>query len=204
MINISKKSLLTLTFLMLTSIKIDACDNPITPIGSDDTYNFSYLFDAAKDNTKFAAWMAGALAVICYFFKNPDDRISNAPFERVLKGFFDNIIGDTFNWDNVTNFSDIIPGQRWKSYSTLLIGKSDLKVRLVMEGRRKDIKGFGLLHFLEKDMAKICKVIAALGISYAFTVGKLEQTIREIIDVILNPYHKALAPWKEQPTTNAK
>lgn len=204
MINISKKSALALTFLMLTSIKTDACDNLITSVGSDNTSHFSHIFDNVKDNAKFAVWLAGALAVICYFFKNPDDRVSNAPFERVLKGFFDNIIGDTFNWDNVTNFSDLIPGQRWKSYSTLLIGKSDLKVRLVMEGRRKDIKGFGLLHFLEKDMAKICKVIAALGISYAFTVGKLEQTIKEIIDVVLNPYHKALAPWRDQPDAGAK
>jgi hypothetical protein len=205
MMNISKQSALALTFLTLTTMNIYSCDGLSTPVGADTPSYFSHLFDNAKDNAKFAAWVAGALAVICYFFRNPDDRLSNAPFERVLKGFFDNILGDTFNWDNVTSFSDIIPGQRWKSYSTLLIGKSDLKVRLVMEGRRKDIKGFGLLHFLEKDMSKIFKVTAALGISYAFMMGKMQETLKEIVGAILNPYSKDLFEniFKKSPEKTA-
>ena len=72
-----------------------------------------------------------------------------------------------------------------------------------MEGRRKDIKGFGLLHFLEKDMSKIFKVTAALGISYAFMMGKLEQTLKEIVEIILNPYQKALSPWNDPKITTS-
>ncbi len=203
MANTNSTFTLPLLFLILTTINIHSSDDLITPLGTDDTDDFSYLIDGAKHNAKFAMWFAGAVAIICYFFRNPEDRLSKAPLERVLKGFFDNILDDTFNWDNVTNFFDIIPGQRWKAYSTLLIGKSDLKVRLIMEGRRKDIKGFGLLHFLEKDMSKIFKVTAALGISYAFMMGKLEQTLKEIVEIILNPYQKALSPWNDPKITTS-
>lgn len=199
MINISKRYALTFTMLLLTSMNLSAFDQSLVPTDNKNWFDSSF-FDGAKDNAKFATWLTAVIVIAYYFLHAPEDRLSNAPFERVLKGFFDNILGDTFNWDNITNFSDIIPGQRWKMYSTLLIGKSDFKVRLLVEGRRKDIKGFGLLHFLEKDMGKIFKLAAAAGVSYAFIMGKLDYTFKQILETILSPYSKATEVFKPKDT----
>lgn len=192
MINISKKSALTLTVLMLISMNLSAFNQAIAPAQNDSWLNFSFL-DGAKDNAKFAAWLATSLAIAYYFLHYPEDRPSGAPFERVIKGYYNNIMNDTFNWDNINNLFDIFPGQRGKVYSTILDGRKGFKIKLFFDERRKDIRGFGLLYFMEKDWSKLLRLTASLGVTYALMTGKAKQTIAQIAALILDPYGYAKA-----------
>lgn len=188
--NIGKKSALTLTVLMLTSMNISSFDQQIAPANTNGWFDFSFL-DGAKDNAEYAAWLATSLAIAYYFLHYPEDRTSKAPFERVIKGYYNNIINDTFNWDNIANFTDIIPGQRGKVYSTILDGRKGFKVKLFVDERRKDIRGFGLLYFMEKDWGKLLRLTASIGVTYALLTGKTKQTIAQIVAFILDPYSYA-------------
>lgn len=144
-----------------------------------------------KETAKLMFWLANAVSLGYYFFHQPEDRPSQAPFERILKGFFDNLFNDIFDWNNVTHFTDILPGQRWKIYSTILDGRSEFKIKLLTDPKRKNIKGFGLYHFCEKNMKKIVKYCAVLGISYGLLSGELEANTRKLLDIILNAYKNA-------------
>lgn len=127
-----------------------------------------------------------------YFLHNPENRDSQAPVEHLLKGNFDNIIDDIFNLDNVTHFNDIIPGQRYKIYSTILDARSLFKVKLLIDPKRTSIKGFGLFHFCEKNMKKIVKYAAAMGLTYGLLYGKVETTIKNILEMILKANDTAI------------
>lgn len=57
---------------------------------------------------------AASLLAICIYGQSepePNFKGSRAPFEKVLRGKSDNICSDTFNYDNIRYFSDIIPGR---------------------------------------------------------------------------------------------
>lgn len=171
-----KKSVLMLS--LLAAAPAHSVNNPLSNL-------------SAKETAKLMFWLANATSLGYYFFHQPDDRASQAPFERVLKGFFDNLFHDIFNWDNVTHFGDILPGQRWKVYSTILDGRSEFKIKLLTDPKRKNIKGFGLYHFCEKNMKKIVKYCAVLGISYGLLQGEIQANTRQFLDIILNAYRNA-------------
>lgn len=188
--NIVKKSLFACSIVSLLSLQpVEAFPKvPALPTIPAELLN-------PKDLAKLTTWLVNAGGLGYYFFHRPEDRLSKAPFERVLQGRWENPVGDTFNWDNVENFSDIFPGQRWKVYSYKFDGRSGAKLTITAPGKN-DIKGFGLYHFCEKNMKKIVKLTAALAVSYGLLSGKLnatsiEEFIKQLATIILSAYGTA-------------
>ena len=170
--SLTKKSVLALSMMILAPAQqIHALNAP------------SNLKDVAK---------LGAFLCVCptlgyYFFHYPVDRRSEATIENILSGRWDNVIGDIFNWDNMTHFNDIIPGQRWKVFPYTISPKEadekDIKFPIT---NKSDIKGFGLYHFCEKNMKKIIKYFAATGTLYGLLYGDLKSTGNTLIRVVFD------------------
>ena len=149
----------------------------------------------AKDGAKLAALLCFCPSLGYYFFHYPVDRRSDAPIENIFKGKWDNVTGDFFNWDNVTNVTDIIPGQRHKVFPWT-IKASELPSEKYLQfttGNMTDIKGFGLYYFCEKNMNKIVKYFAATGTLYALLYGNLQTTGKDILETIFDAYKKVPA-----------
>ncbi len=149
------------------------------------------IYEQLKNPAKWAAMSVFCPTLCYYFFHYPDDRRSQAPFENVLKGKWPNVIGDTFNWDNIKHFADIIPGQRHKVFPWTIKASElpDEKLLQFTTGNMTDIKGFGLYYFCEKNMNKICKLIAASATMYVLLWGNL-PTKRDLLETLFDAYKK--------------
>lgn len=191
--NILKKSLLALS--LCCALPATAHVDPYFSLLPDYeellNYDSDELAALLKRLAKMLTLITAGGELGYYFFHNPENRNSQAPVEHLLKGNFDNILDDIFNWGNVTHFNDILPGQRYKVYSTILDARSLFKVKLLIDPTRNNIKGFGLIHFCEKNMRKIVKYAAAMGITYGLLYGDLEQNCKKMLDIILNAYKNA-------------
>ncbi len=144
-----------------------------------------------KDAAKHIALLSVGITLAYYFFHYPVDRRSGASMENIFKGKWDNITGDFFNWDNVTDFTDIVPGQRHKVFPWT-IKASELPNEKYLQfttGDTTDIKGFGLYYFCEKNMNKIVKYFAATATLYALLWSNL-PTKRDILEILFDTYKK--------------
>ncbi len=142
-----------------------------------------------KGAAKASAFLAVGTTLAYYFFHYPVDRRSDAPIENIFCGRWDNVTHDLFSWDNVTNCTEIIPGQRWKVYPyTISVKESDEKEIKIPVTNKSDIRGFGLYHFCEKNMKKIVKYFAATGALYGLLYGDLKTTGKDILETIFDAY----------------
>ncbi len=184
--NLVKKSLFVLSIMTMAPMHHSQASVPTS------------LKDVAK---------LGTLLLMCpslgyYLFHSPVDRKSSAPIENIFKGKWDNVTGDFFNWDNITNFGDIIPGQRGKVYPYTLVPKesSEKEIKLPITNLN-DISGFGLYNFCDKNMGKICKYAVATAIMYVLLYTD-NITAELLWNALLDPSKTATS--KLFPTTAAK
>lgn len=155
------------------------------------TAEHAFAVPAMSNGAKNALVALGVAPVLYYFFHRPEPRPSRARIERVFTGRLDNVVDDIFNWSNIENFKDIIPGQRWKVYAYKFNGESGARLKIPYPGH-EDIKGHGFIHFCEKQMGKICKSAAFAAILYAllhgkFTAENLEQLIGMLLKALNSP-----------------
>lgn len=163
------------------------------------TQNNAFNDLTPTDLAKLSAWTIATLSTGRYFLRYPERRLSCAPFERILEGRWDNVFNDIFNIENAKNYMDLLSGQRGKTYSQKFDGQSGAKIAIT-DPNQTNIKPFGIPSFCEKNISKICKLLATSGALYALLYGKLEATAKNLLLTIFDPYKHI--PDKLYPATN--
>jgi hypothetical protein len=169
--NTTKKSLLALSLIAAVPMQTQAFECPD-------------FYDLAK--TTFLGVTGAGFAY--YQFHNPVAYDTKVPFERVLRGNYDNIIEDTFNMENVDSWYRIWPGQKGKVDAIAFETREGEKAMLCVGAYKKPISGEGVYYWCEKNMKGAVKWAVVMAILYALMYENLDLTTRKALELLLDGF----------------
>ena len=133
-----------------------------------------------------------------YQLHNPVAYDDKVPLERVFRGNYDNIIDDTFNWDNVDSWYRIWPGQKGKVDAIAFETREGEKTMLCVGAYKKPISGEGFYYWCEKNLKGAAKWAALMAILYALLYEDLDLATRKALELLLDGFGVAKQAIKSE------